>query len=128
MNLKISQRLYLAVGMALVLPALVLVATFVLDAQGRAQFDSALAKAKERREVAGAMRDTVFRQGLQARNIGLRSDVDEMKKEVDGLRALKDVYKKNLARFCGPGQSGQVGAGHGGALAKGRGVRQQFPP
>ena len=99
MNLKISQRLYLAVGMALVLPALVLVATFVLDAQGRAQFDSALAKAKERREVAGAMRDTVFRQGLQARNIGLRSDVDEMKKEVDGLRALKDVYKKNLARF-----------------------------
>jgi methyl-accepting chemotaxis protein len=99
MNLKISQRLYLAVSMALVLPALVLVATFVLDAQGRAQFDIALAKAKERREVAGAMRDTVFRQGLQARNIGLRSDVDEMKKEVDGLRALKEVYKKNLARF-----------------------------
>jgi methyl-accepting chemotaxis protein len=99
MSLKISQRLYWAVGMALVLPAIVLVVTFVLDAQGRAQFDTALNKAKERREVAGAMRDAVFRQGMQARNIGLRSDVDEMKKEVDGLRALQQVYKKNLTRF-----------------------------
>ena len=99
MNFKIAHRLYLAVGLALALPAMVLAVTFVVDAQGRASFDEALGRAKERREVAGAMRDAVFRQGLQARTIGLRSDVDEMKKEVLALRGRQDVYKQNFARF-----------------------------
>ncbi|SDO15206.1 methyl-accepting chemotaxis sensory transducer with TarH sensor [Rhodoferax sp. OV413] len=100
MVFKISHRLYLAVGLALALPALVLAVTFVVDARSRASFDEALSRAKERREIAGVMRDAVFRQGLQARNIGLRSDVDEMKKEVLALRGWQELYKKNLARFA----------------------------
>ncbi|MEO6854270.1 MAG: methyl-accepting chemotaxis protein [Rhodoferax sp.] len=74
--------------------------TFMVDAQGRGTFDAALSRAKERREIAGTMRDAVFRQGLQARNIGLRSDVDEMKKEVAALRGWQELYKKNFARFA----------------------------
>ncbi len=102
-DLKIAVRLGLGFGVMLLLMAgITAIAVFSSTAQ-REKLTRSVENTTLKSSHIAAMRQTLFRQGLAARNIGATTDLKQMQKEMESFGALSKEYQAHATKLSNVG-------------------------
>ncbi|MFJ9448893.1 methyl-accepting chemotaxis protein [Herbaspirillum sp. NPDC101397] len=95
MQLKIGHRLSLCFGVILVLMAAVTALAGLSAQHAQEQLAAALSHTNGKSEIAALMRQSLFRQGQAARNVGTLTDLSAMQKEMARIGIERKRYRVN---------------------------------
>jgi methyl-accepting chemotaxis protein len=95
MHLKIGHRLSLCFGVILVLMAAVTALAGLSAQRAQEQLAEALSHTNGKSEIAALMRQSLFRQGQAARNVGTLTDLGAMQKEMARIGIERKRYRVN---------------------------------
>lgn len=104
-SLKIGHRLSLCFGIILVLMAAVTALAGVSANRAQQQLATALSHTNGKSEIAALMRQSLFRQGQAARNVGTLTDLTAMQKEMARIGIERKTYRVNQAALLKAGVS-----------------------
>ena len=94
-HLKIGHRLSLCFGVILVLMAAVTALAGLSAQRAQEQLAAALSHTNGKSEIAALMRQSLFRQGQAARNVGTLTDLNAMQKEMARIGIERKRYRVN---------------------------------
>jgi len=94
-HLKIGHRLSLCFGVILVLMAAVTALAGLSAQRAQEQLAAALSHTNGKSEIAALMRQSLFRQGQAARNVGTLTDLNAMQKEMARIGIERKRYRAN---------------------------------
>lgn len=102
-NIRIGYRLAIGFGiMLLMLAGITAVAVFASQ-QTRAHLNETVSRTRAKTVHVAAMRQSLFRQGLAARNIGMATDPAEMQKEMAKIAAQQKAYADAQSKLSAAG-------------------------
>ena len=101
--LRIGLRLSLCFGLILVLMAAVTALAGFSNHRAQQQLAQSLRHTNGKSEIAAAMRQSLYRQGQAARNIGTLNDLFRMQKEMTGIVAERARYRQSQAALVKAG-------------------------
>jgi len=104
-NLRISHRLSLCFGIILVLMAAVTALAGWSSHRAQQQLAQTLRHTNDKVEIAARLRQSLFRQGQAARNVGTLSDLNLMQKEMIRIVTERSAYRVNQAALLKAGVS-----------------------
>ncbi|AKZ63607.1 hypothetical protein F506_13870 [Herbaspirillum hiltneri N3] len=94
-HLRIGHRLSLCFGVILVLMAAVTALAGLSAQRAQEQLAAALSHTNGKSEIAALMRQSLFRQGQAARNVGTLTDLNAMQKEMARIGIERKQYRVN---------------------------------
>lgn len=94
-HLKIGHRLSLCFGVILALMAAVTALAGLSAQRAQEQLAAALSHTNGKSEIAALMRQSLFRQGQAARNVGTLTDLNAMQKEMARIGTERKRYRVN---------------------------------
>jgi len=94
-HLRIGHRLSLCFGVILVLMAAVTALAGLSAQRAQEQLAAALSHTNGKSEIAALMRQSLFRQGQAARNVGTLTDLNAMQKEMARIGIERKHYRVN---------------------------------
>ncbi|MES2321738.1 MAG: methyl-accepting chemotaxis protein [Pseudomonadota bacterium] len=104
-DFKIGTRLAIGFGSVLLILALMVVLTNVLNARNKASLMEGLTSSNVKNLQAATMKSAMLETGIAMRNIGLQSDVALMQKEQDKVKTQSKRYEDARARLQSAGLS-----------------------
>ncbi|WP_367849241.1 ATP-binding protein [Rhodoferax sp. WC2427] len=104
-NIKISYRLAIGFGLMLVLMVGIAAIAERVSRDARNGLNETVNRNNKKSEAASAMRQSLFRQGLIARKLGLTSDVDEMQRDMAQIYVQQKLYLDKEIELLGLGVS-----------------------
>ncbi|MES2263958.1 MAG: methyl-accepting chemotaxis protein [Pseudomonadota bacterium] len=99
-DIKIGYRLMLAFGLMLVLMASITTISAWSSRQARENLTQSVDRSTAKSAQVTAMRQSLFRQGLGARNIGATTDLNQMQKEMTGIASEQQRYRDAAAKLA----------------------------
>jgi len=102
-NLKIGHRLSLCFGLILALMAAVTALAGFSSHRAQQQLAQSLLHINHKSEIAARMRQSLFRQGQAARNVGTLSDLKLMQSEMARIGTERNSYRVNQAALLQAG-------------------------
>ncbi|WP_051516549.1 methyl-accepting chemotaxis protein [Herbaspirillum sp. RV1423] len=104
-SLRIGHRLSLCFGVILVLMAAVTALAGLSAHRAQQRLAAALSHTNGKSEIAALMRQSLFRQGQAARNVGTLTDLNAMQKEMARIGSERKNYRVNQAALLKAGVS-----------------------
>jgi diguanylate cyclase (GGDEF)-like protein len=104
-NIKIAYRLALGFGLMLVLMAGITAIAERASKQARNSLSETVNRSNSKSALAALMRQTLIRQGLIARHIGMSNDIEEMQKEMARVAVEQKIYHDNEIKLIAMGLS-----------------------
>jgi len=104
-NLRIGHRLSLCFGVILVLMAAVTALAGWSSHRAQQQLAQTLRHSNDKVEIAARLRQSLFRQGQAARNVGSLTDLNLMQKEMIRIVTERKAYRVNQAALLKTGVS-----------------------
>jgi methyl-accepting chemotaxis protein len=106
-NLKIGYRLAIGFGLMLLMMAGITAIAVLSSKQTRANLNETVNRTKAKSVHVAAMRQSLFRQGLLARNIGVMTDPAAMQAEMGKIATEQKAYAAAHAKLVEAGLSGE---------------------